>query len=385
MKKIFLSAFMAVAAINAANATDYVVYSGLDALGDGQAQIPFSTVESWNGDQKGVADETYDGRSVYYYGYSGADSWCGYGYVASTDFDCSTLHSKDATLKFCAKANLSNHDITVWKIKLVAKKTADADNEYGNEVAISGLTEEWQEFSFNIATAFPTYYNYLTENPGKVYPFCVVGNSNIAGDLLYVTNVRYEVPESTDEPEIEVPAGDAAVWYFLYNGTLKNAYLPGETYEANARDLAYSAKLTLSYLDGKITATLEMSGDGAKAEGLKPKLHVGNDFLDKETVSSRSANVYTYTLPGTYTKGQVISPLELYFEYPNIASTVSITGYTAGATNDDVVAGVTGIAADSAEAPVEYFNLQGVRVNGTPAPGVYIRRQGQATSKILVK
>ena len=37
-------------------------------------------------------------------------------------------------------------------------------------------------------------------------------------------------------------------------------------------------------------------------------------------------------------------------------------------------------------APVEFFNLQGIRVNAdTLTPGIYIRRQGASASKVLVK
>ena len=35
-------------------------------------------------------------------------------------------------------------------------------------------------------------------------------------------------------------------------------------------------------------------------------------------------------------------------------------------------------------APVEYFNLQGVRV-AEPAAGLYIRRQGNNVAKVMVK
>ena len=45
---------------------------------------------------------------------------------------------------------------------------------------------------------------------------------------------------------------------------------------------------------------------------------------------------------------------------------------------------VEAIETESTE-PVEYFNLQGQRVNGTLTPGIYIRRQGESTSKIYVK
>lgn len=46
--------------------------------------------------------------------------------------------------------------------------------------------------------------------------------------------------------------------------------------------------------------------------------------------------------------------------------------------------GITDITADE-DAPVEFFNLQGVRVNGELTPGLYIRRQGSSASKFVVK
>ncbi len=46
-------------------------------------------------------------------------------------------------------------------------------------------------------------------------------------------------------------------------------------------------------------------------------------------------------------------------------------------------AGIESIDADN-DAPVEYYDLRGIRVNGD-APGLYIRRQGNKTTKVLVK
>lgn len=43
------------------------------------------------------------------------------------------------------------------------------------------------------------------------------------------------------------------------------------------------------------------------------------------------------------------------------------------------------IAADNSNAPVEYYNLQGIRINEPAAGSVVIRRQGTEVSKILVK
>lgn len=47
------------------------------------------------------------------------------------------------------------------------------------------------------------------------------------------------------------------------------------------------------------------------------------------------------------------------------------------------VAGIHAVGADDPSAPVEYFNLQGIRVTD-PAAGVYIRRQGATVSKITL-
>ncbi len=46
--------------------------------------------------------------------------------------------------------------------------------------------------------------------------------------------------------------------------------------------------------------------------------------------------------------------------------------------------GVEGVAADNTDAPVEFYNLNGVRV-ANPATGIYIRRQGNTVTKVFIK
>lgn len=45
---------------------------------------------------------------------------------------------------------------------------------------------------------------------------------------------------------------------------------------------------------------------------------------------------------------------------------------------------ISDVAADT-QAPATYYNLQGVKVDGALAPGLYIKQQGTTASKILVK
>lgn len=53
---------------------------------------------------------------------------------------------------------------------------------------------------------------------------------------------------------------------------------------------------------------------------------------------------------------------------------------------DKSASGVDAIEVDNSNAPVEYFNLQGMRVNGDNlTPGIYVKRQGSKATKIYVK
>ena len=71
--------------------------------------------------------------------------------------------------------------------------------------------------------------------------------------------------------------------------------------------------------------------------------------------------------------------------YSGDVQTVLGTASTATKTVTNVnqaVSGVEGVMIEDEEAPVEYFNLQGQRVNGELAPGIYIRRQGSSVTKV---
>ena len=49
----------------------------------------------------------------------------------------------------------------------------------------------------------------------------------------------------------------------------------------------------------------------------------------------------------------------------------------------DNQSGVKSVMVEDADAPVEWFNLQGVRV-ANPDNGVYIRRQGNKVEKVVL-
>lgn len=53
---------------------------------------------------------------------------------------------------------------------------------------------------------------------------------------------------------------------------------------------------------------------------------------------------------------------------------------------DNVISGVEGVTVDAvAEGDVEYYTISGVRVYGEPAPGIYLRRQGNTVAKVVIR
>ena len=71
-----------------------------------------------------------------------------------------------------------------------------------------------------------------------------------------------------------------------------------------------------------------------------------------------SAYIYVYCMPGVMSKWKFTAP-------------------------EPIETGVADIEASASDAPVEYFNLQGVRV-AEPTTGVYIRRQGDKVAKVVL-
>lgn len=126
-------------------------------------------------------------------------------------------------------------------------------------------------------------------------------------------------------------------------------------------------------------------------------LDATNDLSDAEKYSA-SIKGDDLTLNGTYTvengvttllvndwNGFLVQGTSLYdaaMWYP-ISDTKLVLDFDV----EEAIAGVNDVVAPEAvdtNAPVEYYNLQGVRV-AEPAAGLYIRRQGNVATKVLVK
>lgn len=90
---------------------------------------------------------------------------------------------------------------------------------------------------------------------------------------------------------------------------------------------------------------------------------------------------------GTYSNNVITMPdASLMFAFNNYnKGTLMTCGENFKITLTPTPTGVTNVATDNANAPVEYFNLQGVRVANPEAGQLVIRRQGTTVEKVVLR
>lgn len=96
-------------------------------------------------------------------------------------------------------------------------------------------------------------------------------------------------------------------------------------------------------------------------------------------VSTTAANTYAHS---TYTFAEPVQKYTLQCEETNNKPQSRIRTISMTLRQEKVA--VADVEINDENAPVEYYNLQGVRV-AQPAAGLYIRRQGNTATKVLVK
>lgn len=129
--------------------------------------------------------------------------------------------------------------------------------------------------------------------------------------------------------------------------------------------------------------------DGSKIEsvGLYSDLSLsGSGYTNRATVTGYEGAAATeWPDDLTFSSGYVWTPSQdtnVFFLENNAESGMVAFAY-AKVVFSNTPTGINGISFD-VDAPVEYYNLNGVRVS-EPADGIFIRRQGSKVSKVVLK
>lgn len=158
----------------------------------------------------------------------------------------------------------------------------------------------------------------------------------------------------------------------------KKVELPGvPVYDNYADD---DTKVAIKIIKGQLHVTVtEYDSEGKEVVPVstqnKASYASTSDWTNPVTVDENG--MYLIELPkisGNYIKIQAKNELNGYHS-EELVKNVDASG--------NVISGVEGVVADDANAPVEYFNLQGVRV-AADQPGLYIRRQGSKVEKVSI-
>ena len=129
--------------------------------------------------------------------------------------------------------------------------------------------------------------------------------------------------------------------------------------------------------------------EGSKIEsvGLYSDMSLsGSGYTQRATVTGYEGAAATEWPDGlTFSSGYVWTPSQdtNVFFLENNAESGPVAFTYAKVVFSNTPTGIAGISSD-VDAPVEYYNLNGVRVS-EPADGIFIRRQGSKVSKVVLK
>lgn len=224
------------------------------------------------------------------------------------------------------------------------------------ECAANGDFLKLVQFNWNNTTAPVNGIWFAADIQGQTYDIGL----DVMAPVYYQNNASYSTTMAGEEGDEDV-SGECYVWPVEYN-----IGLGYETY-----GVVDCGGAIVSIVDGKDATcypnvALYYAGSAiywGDAQNSAENFAAAGSFAENGDTKTITYNDLSWLLGN----GQELG----YF------TNTTITFGGTGAIND--------VAVDNNNAPVEYFNLQGVRVNEPVAGQIVIRRQGNEVSKLLVK
>lgn len=282
-------------------------------------------------------------------------------------------------------------NITPWSVEIQAAVS-------GEMMAVAPQAYTWESSNPDVASV-----DNMGIVTGKKDGTAVITGVNPSGVPVAV-NITVECPVALEQDIFS--AGNDSEWTVAGTG-IKNGTA---TVEA---DGSVRIDFTISSTRG---TSLKLSRDGrlwSRPQGISLKLNSGTCAITKAAVDvlpSNSTKIVSYTVDQSVATGTDFSLAPNFTDFSGAepedvlffpATFKAVTLYLSSKTGAHSITipsmkavyaqvnGVENISVDSSSnstAPVEYFTLQGIRVNSANlVPGIYIRRQGSSTLKIRVR
>lgn len=180
-----------------------------------------------------------------------------------------------------------------------------------------------------------------------------------------------DTPDANENPQYAF-IGDAKTLAPVLNGkTSATGKLTSPVLENGIKDLSFS--YGLPYSDTKLDITVNIYAQDSTTL-------VKTGKLAPESVTKQTA--YSYSLDNIDYDGKFI--VEIVNNCPSDATSNKDRTAIWNLTWTAYSSAIDAVEAAEANAPVEFFNLQGVRVT-VPANGIFIRRQGTKVEKVVIR
>lgn len=237
------------------------------------------------------------------------------------------------------------------------------------------LEKEFTAYTYTLAeidlstSAIAQWHAIDIQNNGEKF-----ANNAFAGVFVKDANLYAIGYESIAIPA-ETPEGEATPGYDIF------------VFKAPKANLADAEMLIKSVIDGNVTYYgIKAAAQLADGSMVFNALGYYNTNVGDYKNGDFAGSLKTFSFDGTSFADWTLVPAATGIAAKGATAafaTVENTGITYAAYIDPS-AGIDDVIVADLNAPVEYFNLQGIRV-AEPASGLYIRRQGDKVSKVLIK
>ena len=342
-----------------------------------------------------ILEVTASGSSNYYDPASVLSEY--YGQVISTAIGCDDAGNILVSTGFSGVASGQNFAVI----------SADLKSTYKIDLsAIEGYTparfDQLGRIRGNMLSA-EGGYAFIVPNGGTTVLVVKIKNGAVDTDYTQVTNPIAGVALNTSACPQPAFATVAEIDALMDdNGDLSNAFImrsrgtPGSVFAWNDGNTDMVKAWTFSTADGGCT-TANASVEGFDWFTLKDKKYFIMPVTTDGTTGTRGSNFAIFDEEGTCVatwtecqKAGLGAAMGSFIVVPNDDVSVYIYHFVPGTVAEKLIfavdntSAVEGIEIEDANAPVEYYNLQGVKV-AEPSNGIFIKVQGNKASKVYVK
>lgn len=274
------------------------------------------------------------------------------------------------------------------------------------EALLDALTETENIVSLNEGITIPSRWLINTANFNATFKSATDEPVNITRGTFTDNNVLIELTNTATNPMLRFENINFVNENEKVTGPMLNI-ARGNMYLINCTENFITTTQKVNIKDGG-SAHLENCQFSSVNVNANGKLYLSGDNKITANICAVSGTKYPQIIIEAAEPKAVITPIELTFDNaesiagldkPFITGTTDINmfslpedlGYKLAPNNDNtglilktkVQSGVENVMAEDADAPVEWFNLHGIRV-ANPENGIYIRRQGSKVEKVVL-